>query len=446
MLIFLRRWFKTISPFRIITASFITVILLGSLLLYLPVSTREAGSCSYLDALFTSVSAVCVTGLVTRNTATFWTPFGKSVILFLIQVGGLGVITVIIAASIFTGKKIGLRQRDLMQNAINAPELGGIIRFTRFMLFFTFAAEAAGVFLLLPVFTKPYGFTGGMKKAVFHSISAFCNAGFDLLGEQEAFSSLTGYHGNILLNVVIMLLIISGGLGFLSWQDILKTRGRWNRMKFQTRIILLTSGALILLPALFFFAADFREAQVKDRILYALFQSVTTRTAGFNTADLTKMGEGSRLLMIVLMLIGGSPGSTAGGLKTTTLAVILVSVFSSIRQEKSVHALDRSVSLQTVQTGFTLMLLYLALFLAGSILICTWEGFPILDCMFETASALGTVGLTLGITPSLGAASRILLILYMYFGRVGGLTLAYAVLTDRRNSPGRFPEEKIMIG
>lgn len=441
-----RLFFRHISPFQAITRSFLAVILLGSLLLYLPVSAAGAGRSSFLDALFTASSAVCVTGLVVHNTATFWSPFGKRVILLLIQIGGLGVITIVIAVSIISGKRIGLRERNMMQNAINAPKLGGIIRFTRFMLIFTAVSELAGAVLLTPVFTRVYGFLPGIRKAVFHSISAFCNAGFDTLSDPEAFASLTAYHSNILLNIVIMVLIIVGGLGFLSWSDLISGKFRLKKLRLQTKLVLAVSGVLILLPAIFFFFFEFTDGSLTGRLLQSFFQSVTTRTAGFNTMPIDRMHEGSLLIMIALMLVGGSPGSTAGGMKTTTLAIIVVASGCYIRQKKSYSVFGRSVSSQVVLEAFTLLMLYLTLFFTGSLIISCVEELPILDCMFECASALGTVGLTTGITPTLGSVSKIILIVFMYFGRVGGLTLAYAALAGGKADTGKFPEEKVMVG
>ena len=440
-----RFMFRHFSPFQTITCSFLILILLGSLLLFLPVSS-SGGRCSFIDALFTASSAVCVTGLVVHNTATFWSGFGKGIILLLIQIGGLGVITVVIAASIFSGRRIGLRQRNLMQNAVNAPKIGGIIRFTRFLLFFTAFTELAGALLLTPVFAKVYGIVPGIRKAVFHSISAFCNAGFDILSDKTAFASLTEYRGNVLLNIVIMLLIVIGGLGFLTWSDLIEKRFKLKKIKLQTKLILLTSAILLLLPAVFFFFCEFTGETPGNRILLSAFQSVTTRTAGFNTAPIDRMSEGSRLVMTVLMLIGGSPGSTAGGMKTTTIAIIIIASRSYIRQKKTYNAFGRSISAHTVLEAFTLLMLYLGLFLGGSLVISTVEKLPVIDCMFESASALGTVGLTTGITPGLGNVSKIILILFMYFGRVGGLTLAYAALGNGRADIGKLPEEKVMIG
>ena len=437
---------RRITPFQMITISFFLLILIGSILLSLPVSQIGEDRCSYLDALFTSGSAVCVTGLVVFNTVSRWSVFGQAVILVLIQIGGLGVITFVIAVSIFSGKRIGLRERNIMQNAINAPQIGGIIRFTRFLLFFTLICEAGGALLLAPVLIRDFGLGEGLWKAVFHSVSAFCNAGFDILGTKIPFASLTGYSGSFSVNLIIMALIVAGGLGFYTWQDIIACRFHRKKMRMQTKVILTSTALLILIPALFFFVFEFNGEPAGRRLLMSLFQSVTTRTAGFNTADIRGMSQTAQLIMILLMLTGGSPGSTAGGMKTTTLAVILMTVAGCLRQRKDVTVFGRSLPQDTVRKAFSILILYIVFFLSGSMLISMTEGLPILDCMFECASALGTVGLSTGITPALGSFSKIILILFMYFGRVGGLTLAFAALTSANTAAGRLPEGSLMIG
>ena len=442
----LRKAYRRITPFQMITLSFILTIFAGGILLYLPVSGAGGSSCAFIDALFTSCSAVCVTGLVVRNTATFWSPFGKTVILMLIQIGGLGVVTGMVAISLITGRQIGLRHRNLMQNALNAPRIGGIIHFTRFLLIFTAAAEGLGALFLAVPFIRDFGAGQGILKAVFHSVSAFCNAGFDLLGEKTAYVSLGGYRGDAVVNCVVMALIVSGGLGFLTWDDLIQNQFHWKKLRLQSRLVILVSAFLILVPAVLFAVFEFNHEAPVTRVLLAVFQSVTTRTAGFNTADLRKMSEASRLIMILLMMIGGSSGSTAGGMKTTTFAVMLLAVWSFVRQKKEVSAFGRKISVQVVLEAFTLLVLYIMLLIGGTAVMSAVERLPVLDCMFECASALGTVGLTMGITPSLGSAGKVLLILFMYIGRVGGLTLAYAALSGGRHHPGKLPEEKILVG
>ena len=429
-----------------ITVSFFLLILIGSFLLFIPVSQTGREPVSFLDAVFTSCSAVCVTGLVVHNTATCWTVFGKIVILGLIQVGGLGVITVIIAISLVTGKKIGLRQRNLMQNAVNAPKIGGIIRFTRFLLLFTFAVELSGALLLSIPFVRAYGFSSGAARALFHSISAFCNAGFDLLGDKTSYVSLTAFRSNAFVNLIIMALIIIGGLGFLTWEDLIANRFRPKTLLFQTKAVLTVSAVLILVPAVFFFFFEFGHDSIGTRFLESFFQSVTTRTAGFNTAEIGSMKESSLIVMILLMMVGGSPGSTAGGMKTTTFFVIIIASAGFLRRKKSISAFERSIPSQAVWEAFTLMVLYFSLLFAGSTVLNLSEGLPMISCLFECASALGTVGLTTGITPGLNSVSKIVLIAFMYFGRVGGLTLVYAALSGGRTDHGKLPEAKIMVG
>ena len=285
---------KHLTSFQLIILGFAGVILLGSILLMLPVSSLDKVPTPFHEALFTATSAVCVTGLVVKDSGSYWSVFGQTVILALIQIGGLGVVTVAAAVSLLSGKKISLMQRSTMQDAISAPKVGGIVRLTRFILKGTLLIEAAGAMLLLPVFVSDYGLKG-IWMAAFHSVSAFCNAGFDILGTADnAFPSLTGYSGNILINVVIMLLIITGGIGFLTWDDIYRNKMNFKRYRMQSKIILMTTVCLIVFPAFFFFACDLKNLPAGERLLAAMFQSVTTRTAGFNTIDISEMSEASK--------------------------------------------------------------------------------------------------------------------------------------------------------
>lgn len=440
-------FFRRLTPFQIITSGFLFVIFLGSILLYLPVSRAGAAPCSYLDALFTSGSAVCVTGLVVQNTGTYWSAFGKTVIMLLIQIGGLGVITVLITASLVSGRKIGLRTRDLMQNAIGAPHLSGIIRFTRFLILFTLLVELTGACFLAPGFIRQYGFGNGTAKALFHSISAFCNAGFDLMGRPgQKFASMTYYSSHPLINIVLMLLIIVGGIGFLTWKDVVTYKFRFKRYRLQSKVILITSAVLIAVPAVIFFLYDFAQLPLGERILGSLFQSVTTRTAGFNTLDLTSMTSIGQAIFIVLMLIGGSPGSTAGGMKTTTIAVLVANAVSIFRRKDDPECFGRRIDAGVVKVASTVFLMYITLCFAGAAVICAVEKLPAGVCLFETASAVGTVGLTLGITPQLGLISHIILILLMFLGRVGGLTVIYAAVTGSGDKMSKLPAEQITVG
>lgn len=437
---------KHLTTFQVIILGFVGVILLGAVMLMLPVSSAKGTITSFHDALFTATSAVCVTGLAVRDTGSYWSVFGQTVILVLIQVGGLGVVTVASAVTILSGKKISLMQRSTMQDAISAPQVGGIVRLTRFILKGTFLIEICGALLLLPVFCLDYG-RKGIWMAVFHSVSAFCNAGFDILGTTaNPFPSLTGYTENIMVNVVIMILIIIGGIGFLTWEDICTNKWKLKRYRMQSKVILSITLVLIILPAIFYLQADFREMPAGKRFLVSLFQAVTPRTAGFNTENLSNMTDVSKAIMILLMLVGGSPGSTAGGMKTTTFAILILNAVATFRSREEVSVFGRRIDGTVIKNAATIAMMYLVLFLGGGFIISVQNGIPLLDSLFEAASAVGTVGLTLGVTPGLNLASRYVLIALMYLGRVGGLTLIYAVFSKKKTGNAKLPLEKITVG
>ena len=442
---------ERVSPARVIIFGFLALILLGTALLMLPVSTRERVGASFFDALFTATSATCVTGLVVHDTATYWSGFGQAVILFLIQVGGMGVVTMAVAIFIFSGKRIGLKQRWVMQESISAPQVGGIVRQTRVILKTAFAIEGVGALILAVHFCPEFGPGRGLWYAVFHSISAFCNAGFDLMGTQAPFSSLTGYTGDAAVNATVMLLIVVGGLGFLTWQDVSAHRFRFKEYRLQSKLILVTTAGLLLFGFLFFLLYEFRLPQwdnlpPSEKFLAAMFQSVTPRTAGFNTVDLARMSEPSKLLTILLMLTGGSPGSTAGGFKTTTFAVLMLSAIAVFRKRPSAQCFGRRVQDGVLQSACAIFLLYLLLFLAGGIVICCIDQVPLMDALFEAASAIGTVGLSLGSTARFSLPCRMILVFLMYFGRVGGLTMIYAFTAGSRAISSQFPQEQVTVG
>lgn len=434
------------TSFQIIILGFVAVILIGALLLMLPVSSKAGIITPFNEALFTSTSAVCVTGLVVQDTATYWSWFGQGIILVLIQIGGLGVITIAVSFELLSGRKISLMQRSVMQEAISAPKVGGIVRLTGFVLKGTFLVEFTAAFIMIPVFVKDFG-AKGIWMAIFHSISAFCNAGFDLMGtENVKYASLTSYVSHPLINITIMLLIIIGGIGFLTWEDILKNKYRIKNYRMQTKVILTTSLLLILFPAFFFFFRDFADMPMQERIFSSLFQAVTPRTAGFNTADLTMMTEDGLGIVIALMLVGGSPGSTAGGMKTTTLAVLIANTWACFRRNEDAQMFGRRIENSTVKNAATIFMMYIVFFLGGAIVISAVEDLSFSTCLFETASAIGTVGLTLGITPGLGVISQIILMILMFLGRVGGLTLIYAALSGNGKKISKLPQEKMMVG
>ena len=437
---------RKLSPFQMILLGFAVVILLGALLLVLPVASKTGGGTSFLDALFTSASAVCVTGLVVFDTATKWTLFGQIVILILIQIGGIGVVTLATSLAVLSGKKIGIYGRETVKNALSAPSVGGVVRLTSFVVKGCFLIELIGVLLLLPVFCRDYG-AEGIWLAIFHSVSAFCNAGFDVMGDKTgAFSSFTGYAAQPLVNATLILLIVVGGIGFLVWEDVCRNKWRVNRYRTQSKVVLITSAILLVFPALYFFFFEFGGLPFGERLSVSLFQAVTPRTAGFNTADVAGFSDAGRGVLTVLMMIGGSPGSTAGGMKTTTLAVLFASAVAVFRKKDNAELMKRRIDDATVKSAAAILLLYLTIFFFGGTVISALEGLPIGVCLFEAASAVGTVGLTAGITPTLGALSKLILIVSMYFGRVGGLTLIYAAFGGAKKPLSKLPADTVAVG
>lgn len=338
-----------------------------------------------------------------------------------------------------------------MQEAIAAPQMGGIVRMTGFILKMVAVIELLGAVAFLPVMIPEFGVGKGIWYAAFHSISSFCNAGFDLMGVKEQYSSLTSYTGNVLVNVVVMLLIIVGGIGFLTWDDIKRNRLHLRRYRMQSKVVLSVTLVLLLLPAVYFYVNEFSSPAWEDmstleKVLAALFQSVTTRTAGYNTVDLTLLTESGQMIMVILMLIGGSPGSTAGGMKVTTFAVLFATAIAVFKRRPNAHIFGRRIPNDTAHYAATVLILYLSLFLAGGIFIGSVEHIPIIQALFEAASAIGTVGITLGITPNLCTASKLVLIILMFLGRVGGMTIVYAALARKHPYVSEFPQEKIMVG
>ena len=437
---------RKLSSFQLILLGFAGVILLGALILTLPISSKSHEWTSFIDALFTSTSAVCVTGLIVFDTGTHWTIFGQIIILLLIQIGGVGVVTIAVSLAVASGKKIGLFSRETMKNAISAPNVSGIVRLTGFIIKGIFLIEMIGALIMLPVFCTDYG-AEGIWMALFHSVSAFCNAGFDIMGTKSGeFTSLTHYPAQPVINITIMLLIIIGGIGFLVWEDICKHKWRIREYRTQSKLVLIVTAVLIVLPAVYFFFFECGDLPVTERILASLFQSVTPRTAGFNTVNLAAISDTGLYLMIILMLIGGSPGSTAGGMKTTPIAVLFSSAFSVFRKKDNAELMKRRIDDETVKTASAVFLMYITLFLVGGMAISTIENLPITSCLYETASAVGTVGLTLGITPTLGSVSKMILIMSMFFGRVGGLTLIYAAFGANKKQVAKLPADTIAVG
>lgn len=436
---------KTFSSFQVIILGFAVLILVGTFLLMLPISAQSREWTAFSDALFTATSAVCVTGLVVQDTATYWSYFGQTVILFLIQIGGMGVVTVGATLALLSGKKISFMQRNIMQEALSAPQVGGIVKLTRFVVAGSLLFEISGACIMMPVFFRDFGWKG-IWMSFFHSISAFCNAGFDLLGINAQYSSLVSYAWNPIINVTIMLLIVIGGIGFLTWTDIVNHRHHFHEYRMQSKVILTTTLFLIIVPCIYFFVFEFEDLPIEKRFFASLFQAITPRTAGFNTVDLTLLSEAGIGIMILLMLIGGSPGSTAGGMKTTTVTVLFANTKAIFYRKEESDLFGRRVADETIKKAATILMMYVTLFFCSGVLISIIEGFPMMICLFETASAIGTVGLTLGITTQLSLISRFILIVLMFFGRVGGLTLIFATVSGVSNRLSKLPQEKITVG
>lgn len=437
---------KKLTSFQIIILGFLGVILIGTVLLMLPVSTKGAHHATLEEALFTSTSAVCVTGLILRDTASYWSGFGQAVILLLIQIGGLGIVSVAVFIAILSGRKISLLQRSMLQDSISAHQLGGIVKMTGSIFKIALITECVGALIMMPTFCSRYG-AAGVWMSFFHSVSAFCNAGFDVMGDKTgAFSSLTSFASDPAIVIPICLLITVGGIGFLTWEDIAAHKHHLRSYRMQSKVVLATSGALIIVPMILLLVFEFTDGSFKDRLLLSLFQAVTPRTAGFNTASYADLSGTGKLLQIGLMLIGGSPGSTAGGMKTTTLAVLFAGAYSVFRKKKSAQLFGRRIEDGTIRNAATLLLLYLLLPLIGAAVISTVDGLPVGTCIFETVSAIGTVGLSLGVTPSLSLSSHLILIFFMFFGRVGGLTLIFAAVNNKNTDVSQRPVEKIIVG
>lgn len=437
----------------VVALGFLIIILTGAVLLTLPISARSGEPTDFLDALFTATSATCVTGLVTVGTATHWSGFGQVVILLLIQIGGLGFMSLASIASFLTHRTITLRERMVMSAGLNLTENAGIVRLTRRVLLGTLAFEGAGAVLLATRFVPRVGLWKGIKMGVFHSVSAFCNAGFDLIGTPDnPFASLTGYADDVLVNLTIMALIVIGGLGFFVWGDIWDKR-RFRRLRLHTKLVLITTAVLLCAGFALTLLFEWHNPQtlgtmpVQEKLLAASFQSVTLRTAGFNTIDQAALTGPSQAVACLLMMIGGSPGSTAGGIKTVTATVLVLSAISALRGRTTVSAFGRTIVSRSIMNAVTMMIVGGTLSLTGACVISYVESAPFGACLFEAVSAFATVGLSMGLTPTLNAISRLILILLMYLGRVGVLTLGVAVLMRHREPPKmQYPDGDVMVG
>ncbi len=444
---------RGLNATRVVAISFALIILAGALLLTLPVASRDGESAGFFTGLFTATSATCVTGLILVDTWIQWSFFGQVVVLLMIQMGGLGFMTVITLVSFALHRRIGLSERLVMVSTFNLNDLDGVVRVVRHALMGTFLLEGIGAVVLAWRMIPEFGVLGGVWRGIFHSVSAFCNAGFDLLGGRfGAFSSVAGYNDDPVVLLTIAALIAIGGLGFFVWEDILRTRS-FHRLSPYSKLVLAMTAALIFFGAVFFFVEEyanpavFGEMPLGQKIYNSIFQSVTLRTAGFDAIGQGNLSDSSKAFSSIWMLIGGSSGSTAGGLKTVTAAVLLLTLRARLTGREQVTFRGRAVPYAQVLNAMTLVLVMGLIFLVSSMIISTLEGLPYVDCAFEVASAMGTVGLTTGITPTLSMFSQSLLILLMYTGRIGLLSFSIA-LAVRHGRPAklRYPEMNVMIG
>ncbi len=416
------------------------------MLLMLPISSRGGTITPFGTALFTATSATCVTGLVVKDTATHWSAFGQVVILALIQTGGLGIIMAAAGFALLSGRRISLRERSMMRDVFAIRHMGGIVQLATFVFTVTFAVELLGTVLMVPPLCAEYGLRG-VWIAFFLSISAFCNAGFDILGSHDAlFPSLSEFATNPVICITICLLIVIGGIGFATWSDATTNKLRFKCYSLQSKIILVSSLFLIVAPALFFFVFEYQRLPMGERLLASFFQSITPRTAGFNVEDMSVMTEPGQALTIILMLIGGAPGSTAGGIKNTTITVLMASFVAICYRRDEADIFGRRIDDNVIKQAGAILTIYVALSLLGATVLCLIEGLPYLACLFECVSALGTVGMTVGITPQLHTASQALIIAYMFVGRVGGLTLIYAATENPKKNPAKLPREHVTVG
>lgn len=457
---------KRLHPTQILVGGFLAVILIGSILLSLPISSASGSYTSFEDALFTATSAVCVTGLVVVNTAAHWSLFGKIVILICIQIGGLGFMSLVSMIFVALGKRITLKNRMVMQEALNFKTTAGVVRFTKMIVKGTLIVEGVGALLLAFVFVPEYGLGKGIWYSIFHAISAFCNAGFDIIGD----SSLTPYVGNTIVNVVIMALIIIGGLGFSVWLDTYKAIERkikapknytWrqtvNKLCLHTKLVYVITAVLLVVGFVVIWVLEFTNPGTlgaltfKEKIYAALFQSVSPRTAGFNTVNLAELTDTSKLFTILLMMIGGSPAGTAGGIKTVTIGVLVLCAISTIKGNNQTVIFKRRISFNTITRSLTIVMIAISVVIVSVGGLSLTEEFTFMEILFETVSAFATVGTTLGITPLLSSIGKLLIIIVMFIGRLGVITTAVALMVrqgNKENSKGniQYPEEKVMVG
>lgn len=441
---------RKLSHIQIIALGFFLMIMTGTFLLMLPISSQSRQWTTAIDALFTAASASCVTGQVVRDTGTYWSTFGQVVIITLIQIGGLGFMTIATLFFLACRKRMGLRKRAVMVESISYTQVAGILPFVKRIVLGTLFFEGTGALILSIRFIPEFGLGKGIAYSVFHAISAFCNAGFDLMGIKEPYSSFCDYSGDWLVSSTLMFLIVMGGLGFMVWDDLWQKKLNVRRYCLHTKIVLTMSAVLVFGGAALFLLFERNNLgaaiPLHEQILTSLFDSVTARTAGFNTTDTARLTDASKLLTIILMFIGGNSGSTAGGVKTTTIAVILIYAVCGLRGHQHATVFGRRLEEDSLKKATYVFFTNLLLALCGTLVICGLQSFDVLDVMLECFSAIGTVGMTTGITRELNAVSKLVIIFLMYCGRVGSISFGSALLERRALPPVTAPAENITIG
>ncbi len=451
-----RRWINKlithVSTTQIVAIAFAVIILTGALLLTLPIASRSGIGCDFRSALFTATSATCVTGLVLFDTWTQWSGFGQTVILCLIEIGGLGFMSAASLVVFMLGRKVGLKQRMVMAQAMSMNDVHGIVRLQKLVLFGSLSVQAAGAAILTLRFWSELGFFKALRWGIFHSISAFCNAGFDIMGCYDPGTSIMRYATDPVVNLTLMALIVVGGLGFFVWDEVIHRR-RFKDFSIYTKLVLTITGVLILCGTVFIALIEWNNPETignlpwYDKILASAFQSVTLRTAGFAGIDQAKLTDAGKGVSMALMLIGGSSGSTAGGMKTVTVVVMLLYICARARGKENVTVYKRSIPNYQALDAMVITMIMIMLTFLGGIYISITSGFSLVDALFETASALATVGLSAGGSGNLSASSQYLIILFMYFGRVGVLTISMGFLmSDRVQERFRYAETKLLIG
>lgn len=448
----LRKRLKT-TPTQIIVIGFAILIFLGAFLLNLPIASRDGQSVGFINAFFTATSSVCVTGLVVVDTGTHWTVFGQIIIALLIQIGGLGIMTMSTLLALLIGRRITLKERLLIQESLNQFDLEGLVRLTRNIIYVTLSIELVGAIMYSLVFIPDFGWRKGIAFGLFHAVTSFCNAGFDLIG---GFRSFTPYVNNYIININAMLLIVIGGLGFSVWMDLynaFKERST-KQLSMHSKVVVTTTIFLILGGAVFIFVMEFynpgtlKNLPVSGKILASLFHSVSPRTAGFNTLDMTAMTPPTKFMTIILMFIGGSPGSTAGGIKTATAAILGLTIIAVIRGKEDPEIFERHLPKYLVYRALAVVMISLTIVVFVTMVLSITESADFMTLLFETTSAFGTVGLTLNYSPQLSLIGKLIISLTMFAGRVGPLTLvvAFAKRASKNNGNLKYPEDRIMVG